>query len=174
MKRPKIAKELYCPTTSQKIGRPVSFQNISLLHAIQEVAILGSGSHDRRRDELIWTVPTFDDLAREFKKIRIHFKSQCYYLPSIASWQKIQHGKYQATTVPVKFCRTSKIKRSNDRDRWFVSKLIEHAKEVAQQFEPTLTSMQRCKANMSTGITVTNKKASLSMNGTRFRFQIMA
>ncbi len=67
-KRPEIAKELSCLTTIPKLGRPTFAQNDDLLHTIQEIAILGCGSDDRRRSETIRLVRTLDDLREELKK----------------------------------------------------------------------------------------------------------
>ena len=45
-KRPEIAEELSCLTTTTKLGRPTFAQNDNLLHTVQEIAILGCGSED--------------------------------------------------------------------------------------------------------------------------------
>ena len=64
-KRLEIAEELSCLTSSEKTGRPTFAQNESLLHTIQELAIIGCGAEDRRRSEMIRSVRTLDDLAEE-------------------------------------------------------------------------------------------------------------
>ena len=60
-KRSEIANELSCLATSQKKGRPEYSQNDRLLQTVQEIAILGSESDDRRRCELKWSVRMLDD-----------------------------------------------------------------------------------------------------------------
>ena len=67
-RRPEIAMELACLSTAQKIGRPIYPQNDYLLNTIQEIAVLGCGADDRRRNESIRSVSTLDDLTEELKK----------------------------------------------------------------------------------------------------------
>ena len=47
-RRPEIATELPCLTTTERIGRPTYADNESLLHTIKEIALMGCGTDDRQ------------------------------------------------------------------------------------------------------------------------------
>ena len=68
-RRPEIATELPCLTTTERIGRPTYADNESLLHAIKEIALMSCGTDDRRRSELIRSVRTLDELVAELEKM---------------------------------------------------------------------------------------------------------
>ena len=165
-KRPEIAEELSCLTTTTKVGRPTFAQNDNLLHTVQEIAILGCGSEDRRRSEIIRSVRTLDDLVDELKKQGFTLSRTAVYLRLLPSRVNTTQGKRHVTTVPVKLCRASNDKRSKNPDRWFAAKTMEHAEELASLFGPALTSFigQDDKAHVPIGITAANMQAPLLMS----------
>ena len=106
-RRPEIATELACLSTAQKIGRPIYPQNDYLLNTIQEIAVLGCGADDRRRNEIIRSVRTLDDLTEELKKQGFTLSRAGVYLRFLPRRQNAKQGKLHVTTVPVKLCRAS-------------------------------------------------------------------
>ena len=62
-RRPEVAAELPCLTTTERIGQPTYADNESLFHTIKEIALIGCGTDDRRESELICSVCTLDDLV---------------------------------------------------------------------------------------------------------------
>ena len=47
-RRPEIATELSCLTTTERIGRSAYAYNESLLYTIKEIALMGCGTDDRQ------------------------------------------------------------------------------------------------------------------------------
>ena len=166
-KRPEIAQELVCLTSSEKIGRPVYSKNDGLLEAIKEVALGGCGADDRRRSEIIRSVRTLDDLCDELKKMGYNDISRtALYFRLIPRRSDTREGKRHVTTVPVRLCRASNDQRSKNPDRWFAAKIMEQGEELASLFGPSLANFigQDDKAHVPIGLTAANKQAPLLMS----------
>ena len=110
-KRPEIAAELSCLTTTKRIGRPTYTDNESLLHTVKETALMGCGTDDRRRSELIPSVRTLDDLVAELEKMGFLLSRTGVSLQLIPRRMNSHQGKRHVTTVPVKLCMASNDKR---------------------------------------------------------------
>ena len=125
---PEIAEKLKCLTSLDKLGCPVYERNDELLHAIKEIAIVGSGADDHRSSELIRTVRSLDDLTTELNKKGFFLKRSAMYLRLVPKRSGSLHGKTHVTTVPVKLIRASNDKRAKNPDRYYAAMNMQHTK----------------------------------------------
>ena len=110
-RRLEIEAELSCLTTTERIGRHTHADNESLLHTITEIALMGCGTDDRRRSELVRSVRTVDDLVAELEKMGFLLSCTGMYLRLIPRRINSHQGKRHVTTVLVKLWRASNDKR---------------------------------------------------------------
>ena len=129
----------------------------------QEIAILGSGSDERRRSELIRSGRTLDDQVEEMKKHGFTLSRWAINLQLAPSRQNTKDGRWHVTTVPIRLYRTFKHKRTNNSDQWFPAKSREQTEQFAFLFGPVLTMFigQNDEAHVPIGINAANKQAQL-------------
>ena len=85
------------------LGRPEKCDKSELIKAICRIAISGSATHDRRRNEVIREVKTLDQLTEALNRAGFELKRSSVYLHLLPRNHRTTEGKRQVTTAPVNF-----------------------------------------------------------------------
>ena len=84
------------------IGAPQKVNNEELIAAIARIAISGSAAHDRRRNEVIRSVKTLDQLTEYLQNEGYNLQRSSVYLRLLPRNVRTRKGKRHMTVAPVK------------------------------------------------------------------------
>ena len=87
-------------------GRPQKYDNTELIEAICRIAIPGSAAHERRRNEVIRTVKTLDQLTAALNHEGYDLKRSSVYLHLLPRNSKTIEGKKHVHMAPVKLIKS--------------------------------------------------------------------
>ena len=91
------------------LGRPERCDKSELIKAICRIAISGSTAHDRRRNEVIRTVKTLDQLEETLNRERFELKRSSLYRHSLPRNYRTIGGKRHVTIIPVKLYKSQNL-----------------------------------------------------------------
>ena len=87
-------------------GRPQKYDNTELIEAICRIAIPGSAAYERRRNEVIRTVKTLDQLTAALNHEGCDLKRSSVYLHLLPRNSKTIEGKRHVHTAPLKLIKS--------------------------------------------------------------------
>lgn len=137
-----------------------------LLETITNLALHGSAAHERRRDDVIRTVKTLDDLVDKLEENGFSLSRSAAYLRLLPRRSNSIEGKRHVRTVPVKLIRASNDLHREHSDSKFAMTTIRHIDEIASILgsnEVTYLS-QDDKAKIPIGVTAAKSQAPLLMH----------
>ena len=105
-------KKLMGKATSD-LGQPEKCDKSELIKAICRIAISGSAAHDRRRNEVIRTVKTLDQLTEALNREGFELKRSSVYLHLLPQNHRTTEGKRHVTTAPVKLYKSQNSKHAS-------------------------------------------------------------
>ena len=148
------------------LGRPEKCESSELIEAICRIAISGSAAHDRRRNEVIRTVKTLDQLTDALNREGFELKRSSVYLRLLPRNQRTIEGKRHVSTAPVMLYKAQNSKHVAHPSTKFVRASIKSLEEVAAILGPAEVTFhsQDDKAKVPIGITAANKQAPMIMH----------
>lgn len=148
-------------------GKPSLEEDTPYLHtAIIELAIRGSAAHERRREEIIRTTQTLDDLTEQLHEIGFNLSRSATYLRLLPRRSKSIEGKRHVNSVPVRLIRASNDLHKQHVDSSFAMTTINHLNELASMLGPNevIYLSQDDKARVPIGLTAAKLQAPLMMH----------
>ena len=94
-------------------GRPQKYDNSELIEAICRIAITGSAAHERRRNEVIRTVKSLDQLTEALHQEGYDLKRSSVYLHLLPKNSRTIEGKRHVYTAPVKLFKAQNSKHAS-------------------------------------------------------------
>lgn len=149
------------------VGQPsLEEDQPNLLTAIIELAFSGCAAHERRRDEVIRTVKTLDDLTEKLREINYCLSRSATYLRLLPKRANTTEGKRHVKSVPVKLIRASNDIHKQHADSTFAMTTISHLEELASILGPNevIFLSQDDKARVPIGLTAAKLQAPLMMH----------
>ena len=149
-----------------KVDNSTKYNDDSLIKAITEIAISGSGADERRRSEVIRSVKTLDDLTSALFKRGFNLSRSAVYLRLLPRNSATREGKRHVNTVPVKLSRAENNKHSKHPDTLFARASISNLEQLASLLGPNevVFHSQDDKCRVPIGLTAANKQAPLIMH----------
>ena len=134
--------------------------------AICRIAIPGSAAHERRRNEVIRTVKSLDQLTEALHQEGYDLKRSSVYLHLLPKNSRTIEGKRHVYTAPVKLFKAQNSKHASHVSTRFARSSIKALEEIATILGPeevVFHSMDD-KAKVPIGITVAEKQTPLLMH----------
>ena len=158
-------KKLMGKATSD-LGRPDKCDKSELIKAISRIAISGSAAHDRRRNEMIRTVKTLDQLTEALNREGFELKRSSVYLHLLPRCHKTIEGKRHVSTAPVKLYKAQNSKHASHPSAKFARASIKSLEELAAILGPAEVTFhsQDDKVKVPIGLTAANKQAPMVMH----------
>lgn len=150
-----------------RAGRPrLESDQPLLLKAICDIAIHGSGAHERRRCDVLRSVKTLDELLQEVKSQGFQISRSGLYLRLLPKNYLTTEGKRHVVTVPVKLIGAQNDKHESHVDGQFCASTIRNLEELASLLGPNEVFFlsQDDKAKVSIGVTAAKKQAPILMH----------
>ena len=149
-----------------KVGKPLKYDENSLIKAITDIAIRGSGADERRRSEVIRSVKTLDDLTGALFKQGFNLSRSAVYLRLLPRNSSTREGKRHVNSVPVKLARSENSKHVKHPDTLFAHASITYLEQLASLLGPNevIFHSQDDKCRVPIGLTAANKQAPLIMH----------
>lgn len=147
-------------------GRPQKYENTDLIEAICRIAIPGSAAHERRRNEVIRTVKSLDQLTEALNHEGYDLKRSSVYLHLLPRNSRTIEGKRHVHTAPVKLMKAQNSSHAVHVSTKFARSSINALEEIATLLGPeevTFHSMDD-KAKVPIGITAAKKQTPLIMH----------
>ena len=111
---------------TSELGRPEKCDKPELIKAISRIALSGSAAHERRRNEVIRTVKTLDQLTEALNREGFELKRSSVYLHLLPKNHRTIEGK-----------RTRQLHRSNfTKHKTHIMPLIHQRSLPTLQSEP--------------------------------------
>eukprot|EP00794_Sanderia_malayensis_P004092 gene4092-4646_t len=149
-------------------GTPVpdKHDNTELIEAICRIAIPGSAAHERRRNEVIRTVKSLDQLTKALNQKGYDLKRSSVYLHLLAKNSRTIEGKRHIHTAPVKLFKSQNSKHAAHVSTKFARSSIKSLEEIATILGPeeVIFHSMDDKAKVPIGITAANKQTPLLMH----------
>ena len=119
------------------------------------IAMIGSAASDKRRDEVLRSVKTLDDLKKALHDMGFSVSRSALYLRLQPINQTTLEGKRHVSTVPVKLTRPQNNLRKKHPDRMFAAKTKKGVESLCQLLGPSacLFISQDDKASVAIGKT---------------------
>ena len=151
-------------------GRPEKSNKSELINAICQIAISGSAAHDRRRNKVIRTVKTLDQLTKALNSEGFELKRSSVYLHLLPRIHWTIEGKRYVITSPVKLYKSQNSTHASHTSKKFACASIKS--ELAAILGPAEVTFysQDVKAKVTIGLTATNKQAAMLM---QMKYQVM-
>jgi len=158
-------KKLMGKATSD-LGRPEKCDKLELIKAISRIAISGSAAHDRRRNEVIRTVKTLDQLTEALNREGFELKRSSVYLHLLPRNHRTIEGKRHVSTAPVKLYKAQNSKHASHPSKKFAQASIRSLEELAAILGPAEVTFhsQDDKAKVPIGLTAANKQSPMVMH----------
>ena len=147
-------------------GRPQKYDNSELIEAICRIAIPGSAAHERRRNEVIRTVKSLDQLTEALHQEDYDLKRSSVYLHLLPKNSRTIEGKRHVYTAPVKLFKAQNSKHASHVSTKFARSSIKALKEIATilGLEEVVFHSMDDKAKVPIRITVAEKQTPLLMH----------
>jgi len=148
-------------------GRPrIESDQPLLLQAICDIAIHGSGAHERRRCDVLRSVRTLDQLLAEIQKQGFQISRSGLYLRLVPRNHLTTEGKRHVNTVPVKLIGAQNDKHESHIDGEFCTSTIRNLEELASLLGPkeVFFLSQDDKAKVAIGVTAAKKQSPMLMH----------
>ena len=148
-------------------GRPrLEAQQPELLEAIVQIAFYGSAAHDRRRDEVIQSVKTLDELTSALLERGFKLSRSGLYLRLLPKNSSSIEGKRHCTTVPVKLIRAQNSAHAHHIDSHFCTATNRALESLASMLGPKKVFFGSFDDNtrVPIGLTAAHKQAPLIMH----------
>ena len=157
-------KKLMGKATSD-LGRPDKCDNSELIKAISRIAISSSAAHDRR-NEMIRTVKTLDQLTEALNREGFELKRSSVYLHLLPRCHKTIEGKRHVSTAPVKLYKAQNSKHASHPSAKFARASIKSLEELAAILGPAEVTFQSQddKVKVPIGLTAAHKQAPMVMH----------
>ena len=117
-------------------GHPQKYDNAELIEAICRIAIPGSAAHERRRNEVIRTVKTLDQLAASLNDEGYDLNRSSVYLYLLPRNSKTIEGKRHVHTAPVKLIKSQNSSHATHVSTKFARSSINALEEIATLLGP--------------------------------------
>ena len=88
-----------------KVGQPSKYDEDLLISVISKIAISGSAAHEKRRNEVIRTVKSLDDLKVALQSEGFNLSRSGIYLHLLPRNSRSREGKRHVKAAPVKLIR---------------------------------------------------------------------
>lgn len=137
-----------------------------LLKTIIDIAIHGSASHDKRREDMFRSVKTLTELKEKLTHEGFRISRAATYLRLLPRRSNTQEGKRHVITVPVRLCKAQNDLHAQHIDQAFATIAINYLEEVASLLGPHQVTVisQDDKARVPIGVTAANKQTPLLMH----------
>lgn len=148
-------------------GRPrLEVEQPELLKTIIAIAICGSASHDKRREDMFRSIKTLTELKDKLHEEGFHISRSATYLRLLPRKSNTQEGKRHVSTVPVRLCKSQNDQHAHHLDGPFATVAINYLEEVASLLGPNQVTLisQDDKARVPIGVTAANKQTPLLMH----------
>ena len=147
-------------------GRPLKEDQSGLIAAICRIAISGSAAHERRRNEVIRTVKTLDQLVVALRAEGYELSRSSVHLHLLPRNSRTIEGKRHVNTAPVKLMRAQNSEHKGHIATQFARSSIKCLEEIAGFLGPQEVTFhsQDDKARVPIGLTAANKQAPLLMH----------
>ena len=147
-------------------GRPHKHDNTELIEAICRIAIPGSAAHERRRNEVIRTVKSLDQLTEALNQEGYDLKRSSVYLHLLPKKSRTIEGKRHIHTAPVKLFKSQNSKHAAHVSTKFARSSIKSLEEIATILGPeeVIFHSMDDKAKVPIGITAAKKQTPLLMH----------
>ena len=157
-------KKLMGKTTSD-LGRLEKCDKSELIKATCLIGSSGSATHDRRRNEVIRTVKTLDQLTEALNREGFELKRSSEYLHLLPRNHRTTEGKMHVATAPVKLYKSQNSKHVLHPSTKFALVSIRSLKELAAILGPAEVKFhsQDDKAKVPIGLTAGSKQAPMFM-----------
>ena len=149
------------------VGRPrVECDQPLMGETLLRIATIGAAASDRRRDEIMRSVKTLDDLKNALHNLGFSVSRSALYLRLQPRNQNTIEGKKHVSTVPVKLTRPQNNLRKKHPDRMFAAETTKSVQGLCQILGPEacLYSSQDDKASVAIGKTAAKVQVPLLMN----------
>ena len=164
MDNPELAKAL---KLRDCVGRPrVECDQPLMGETLLRIAMIGSAASDKRRDEILRSVKTLDDLKKALHDMGFSVSRSALYLRLQPRNQTTLEGKRHVNTVPVKLTRPQNNLRKKHPDRMFAAETKKGVESLCQVLGPVacLYVSQDDKASVAIGKTAAKVQVPLLMN----------
>lgn len=144
----------------------MEFDQPELLKTIIEIAMHGSASHDKRREDMFRSVKTLTQLKEKLIDAGFQISRAATYLRLLPRKSNSQEGKRHISTVPVRLCRAQNDLHAQHADSSFATVAIHFLEEIASVLGPNQVAFisQDDKARVPIGVTAANKQTPLLMH----------
>ena len=113
------------------LGRPEKCDKSELIKAIFRIAISGSAAHEQRRNKVIRTVMTLDQLMEALNREGFEFKHSSVHLHLLPRNHRTTEGKRHVTIAPVKLYKSQNSKHASHTSTEFARASIRLIVELA-------------------------------------------
>ena len=118
-------------------GRPrIESDNPGILETLLEIATVGSACGEKRREDLVRTVKTLDDLTEAVHTLGYMVSRSALYLRLLPRSQSSIQGRKHVKTLPVKLVRPQNDLRRKHPDRMFAAETSKAADDIAKFLGP--------------------------------------
>lgn len=147
-------------------GAPSKVDDDALIEAITRIAIQGSAAHERRRQDVIRSVKTIDQLTVALQQEGFDIKRSTVYLRVIPRFALSREGKRHVNVAPVKLFRGSNDKHANHVATKFARSTINSLEEISGILGPTQVTFhsQDDKAKIALGLPAAKKQTPILMH----------
>ena len=147
-------------------GRPQKYDNSELIEVICRIAIPGSAAHERRRNEVIRTVKSLDQLTEALRQEGYDLKRSSVYLHLLPKNSRTIEGKRHVYTAPVKLFKAQNSKHASHVSTKFARSSIKGLEEIATILGPeeVVFHFMDGKAKVPIGTTAAEKQIPLLMH----------
>ena len=151
--------------TTSDLGRLEKCDKSELIKATCRIGSSGSATHDRRRNEVIRTVKTLDQLTEALNREGFELKRSSEYLHLLPRNHRTTEGKMHVASAPVKLYKSQNSKHVLHPSTKFALVSIRSLKELAAILGPAEVQFhsQDDKAKVPIGLTAGSKQAPMFM-----------
>ena len=149
------------------VGRPkVECDRPLMGETLLRIATIGAAASDRRKDEIMRSVKTLDDLKNALHNLGFSVSRSALYFWLQPRNQNTIEGKKHVSTVPVKLTRPQNNLRKKHPDRMFAAETTKSVQSLCQIIGPEacIYTSQDDKASVAIGKTAAKVQVLLLMN----------
>jgi hypothetical protein len=154
-------------SSTTKKGRPTIIRSQpDLLSTIIDIATFGAAASDKRRNDILRSIRTLDELLVELRNRGIDVGRSTVYYHLQAKNPKSIDGKKHIETVPVRLKKAMNDIRRSHPDRKFCSTIIHNIFQLASFLGPSQVSIisQDDKAKVPLGVTAAKTQTPILMH----------
>ncbi|KAF2905782.1 hypothetical protein ILUMI_00394 [Ignelater luminosus] len=159
----RISRACEIRTRLLSMARPLEEDQPQLPKTIVEIAMQGSAAEGRRRNEIIRSVKTLDEMTEELRKEGFNVSRNGDYIRLLPKRSASAEGKRHVVTVPVKLMNATNDKHVNHVDGKFCTATIRNLEELASLLDPNQVFFlsQDDKARVPISLSTANKQGLL-------------